>query len=158
MSCQAQDRSDWCRKHLTILSQMKSFCLLIHMDIRMQWIQKYRHKSGNIVWLNRPNIDFYLLAGCTNLNVPMAHGSSHRPRRCVECNCDNGRISCTRQDPIHDCPKLNCPIEDQIHEEGECCKVCKGMLVNLWSVGGNDMSSLVEFDEFLLFFLFSRFL
>ena len=59
----------------------------------------------------------------------MAHGSSHRPRRCVECNCDNGRISCTRQDPIHDCPKLNCPIEDQIHEEGECCKVCKGILL-----------------------------
>ena len=65
----------------------------------------------------------------------MAHGSSHRPRRCVECNCDNGRISCTRQDPIHDCPKLNCPIEDQIHEEGECCKVCKGMLVNWWLPG-----------------------
>ena len=69
---------------------------------------------------------FLQIVGCQINNIPILHGSSHRPRRCVECSCDNGRISCTRQDPNHDCPKLNCPTSDQIQEEGECCKVCKG--------------------------------
>ena len=66
-----------------------------------------------------------ILVGCQINKIPISHGSFHRPRRCVECACDNGRISCTRQDPVHDCPKLNCPLSDQIQEEGECCKICK---------------------------------
>ena len=72
---------------------------------------------------------FEYKAGCQINQIPIVHGTSHRPRRCVECHCDNGRLNCTRQDPINDCPKLNCPLEDQIHEEGECCKVCKGKIV-----------------------------
>lgn len=55
----------------------------------------------------------------------IAHGSSHQPtiKPCVSCSCDDGRLHCHR---IEDkCPLLTCSIEDQILEEGKCCKVCK---------------------------------
>ena len=121
---------------LKVLNDHELTTIAFHIDT-YQYMNEinlgiWAHEYNRVVQYNSidsKTIYFSFIAGCTNLNVPMAHGSSHRPRRCVECKCDNGRISCTRQDPIHDCPKLNCPIEDQIHEEGECCKVCKGMLL-----------------------------
>ena len=55
-----------------------------------------------------------------------SHGSTFRPRRCVDCHCDNGKLTCTRTNPNTECPVLHCPSEDQILEDGECCKTCKG--------------------------------
>ncbi|XP_059080209.1 protein kinase C-binding protein NELL1-like isoform X4 [Tigriopus californicus] len=55
----------------------------------------------------------------------IAHGTSHQPtiKPCVSCSCDDGRLHCHR---IEDkCPLLTCSIEEQILEEGKCCKVCK---------------------------------
>ncbi|KAK2169520.1 hypothetical protein LSH36_9g12031 [Paralvinella palmiformis] len=37
---------------------------------------------------------------------------------------DNGRMTCHREEQ---CPPLDCPPEQQVAVEGECCKFCKGL-------------------------------
>ena len=67
-----------------------------------------------------------LLAECRHFGGAVhPHGSHFSPKRCVDCECDNGHINCTRRDPITTCPKLSCPESEQVLQEGQCCKTCK---------------------------------
>ncbi len=66
------------------------------------------------------------LAECRRFGTVIPHGGSYSPRQCAECRCDDGRLHCDRTDPETECPTLKCPVEQQVQEEGRCCKVCKG--------------------------------
>lgn len=35
-------------------------------------------------------------------------------------------MKCTKQDPETTCPKLECPEEERINIQNECCPICKG--------------------------------
>ncbi|XP_054160261.1 protein kinase C-binding protein NELL2-like [Oppia nitens] len=46
--------------------------------------------------------------------------------KCGECVCNDGKTSCKQIISETMCPKLNCPPEQQIYRENECCKICAG--------------------------------
>nr|XP_054760001.1 kielin/chordin-like protein [Lytechinus pictus] len=45
---------------------------------------------------------------------------------CTNCSCSDGAVTC--RSVSLSCPSLDCPPEDQVKEEGDCCKHCAGAL------------------------------
>ena len=62
-------------------------------------------------------------AECRRFGVSIPHGATYRPSACAACQCSDGRLRCDRQ---RECPALDCPADQQVREEGKCCKVCRG--------------------------------
>lgn len=60
----------------------------------------------------------------------MTHGevviTALRGDTCTTCQCEDGFVNCTNVDTSRDCPRLTCPLEQRVREEGTCCHVCKG--------------------------------
>ena len=54
-----------------------------------------------------------------------SHGDIFSPKKCITCQCLDGHINCSRQNPQQDCPALNCPLNEQVLEEGQCCPTCR---------------------------------
>ncbi|XP_075212261.1 protein kinase C-binding protein NELL2-like isoform X2 [Lycorma delicatula] len=52
------------------------------------------------------------------------HGDSVSLKQCVQCECRDGSMHCTRIDPETMCPPLNCPVQEQFSVPEECCKFC----------------------------------
>uniref|UniRef100_A0A1B6DC00 Protein kinase C-binding protein NELL2 n=1 Tax=Clastoptera arizonana TaxID=38151 RepID=A0A1B6DC00_9HEMI len=52
------------------------------------------------------------------------HGDSVNFKQCVECECRDGSMHCTRIDPETMCPPLPCPPSQQFSVPDECCKFC----------------------------------
>ncbi|XP_066903071.1 protein kinase C-binding protein NELL1 isoform X3 [Halyomorpha halys] len=48
-------------------------------------------------------------------------------KQCVECECRDGSMHCTRIDPDTMCPPLDCPVHKQFSAPDECCKFCPGV-------------------------------
>lgn len=40
---------------------------------------------------------------------------------CLKCRCKKGLMTCSKKA----CPVLQCPINKQVHEKGECCPRCR---------------------------------
>ncbi|KAK2188777.1 hypothetical protein NP493_123g07043 [Ridgeia piscesae] len=53
------------------------------------------------------------------------HGEGFKPRSCVNCTCEDGKMTCKRQLQT-ECPHLECSRSEQVRVSGMCCKVCKG--------------------------------
>ena len=53
------------------------------------------------------------------------HGSIFNPKPCTECQCNNGHLNCSIKDPVKDCPKLDCPLEEQTRDGEKCCQSCR---------------------------------
>merc|ERR1712001_400591 len=49
-------------------------------------------------------------AQCRHFETPYSHGDVFSPKQCITCQCNDGHINCSRQDPQKDCPSLNCPL------------------------------------------------
>ena len=64
-------------------------------------------------------------AECRRFGVSIPHGATYRPSACAACECSDGRLHCDRQ-RAEECPALDCPADQQVREEGRCCKVCRG--------------------------------
>ena len=56
----------------------------------------------------------------------LTHGEVFVPKRCHTCECNDGHVECSRIDQEKDCPKLSCPSNQRIVEEGKCCPICRG--------------------------------
>jgi hypothetical protein len=54
------------------------------------------------------------------------HGDLVSLKQCVECECRDGSMHCTRIDPETMCPPLLCPHHQQFSVPDECCKFCPG--------------------------------
>uniref|UniRef100_A0A146LP18 Protein kinase C-binding protein NELL2 n=2 Tax=Lygus hesperus TaxID=30085 RepID=A0A146LP18_LYGHE len=48
-------------------------------------------------------------------------------KQCVQCECHDGSMHCTRIDPETMCPPLDCPANEQFSVPDECCKFCPGV-------------------------------
>ncbi|BES99222.1 protein kinase c-Hypothetical protein protein [Nesidiocoris tenuis] len=48
-------------------------------------------------------------------------------KQCVQCECHDGSMHCTRIDPETMCPPLDCPLTEQFSVPDECCKFCPGV-------------------------------
>jgi len=55
----------------------------------------------------------------------LTHGEVFVPKRCHSCECNDGHVQCSRIDQEKDCPKLSCPSNQRIVEEGKCCPICR---------------------------------
>ncbi|XP_015834978.1 protein kinase C-binding protein NELL1 isoform X2 [Tribolium castaneum] len=55
------------------------------------------------------------------------HGELVTIKKCVECECQDGSMQCTRIDPETMCPKLTCPPDEQFSVADNCCKFCPGV-------------------------------
>ncbi|XP_050392092.1 protein kinase C-binding protein NELL1 isoform X1 [Patella vulgata] len=77
----------------------------------------------------------FCLTNCYYSGQYFDHGQDFKPRVCVNCTCDNGKMICEQQDPEESCPKLNCPESERLQIQGECCPVCKG--TNFCGLGHN---------------------
>ncbi|RZF46907.1 hypothetical protein LSTR_LSTR008035 [Laodelphax striatellus] len=55
------------------------------------------------------------------------HGDSVSLKQCVECECRDGSMHCTRIDPETMCPPLTCAPHLQFSVPEECCKFCPGV-------------------------------
>lgn len=51
---------------------------------------------------------------------------------CLKCQCNNRRLECTKKA----CPVVNCPLQKQVKEPGECCPKCVGQLNQMSSLHG----------------------
>lgn len=56
------------------------------------------------------------------------HGDMVNMKQCLQCQCHDGSMQCTKIDPNTICPPLPCPPEDQFSVQGECCKFCPGTM------------------------------
>ncbi|XP_052810970.1 protein kinase C-binding protein NELL2-like [Mya arenaria] len=63
---------------------------------------------------------------CRYQGVFYEHGTTMSPKSCHICVCDDGVMQCDRQDPMTSCPRLDCPVEDLLHVQGQCCPICRG--------------------------------
>lgn len=54
------------------------------------------------------------------------HGDKVSLKQCVECECRDGSMTCTRIDPVTMCPPLSCPPSEQVNVLDRCCKICRG--------------------------------
>jgi hypothetical protein len=57
------------------------------------------------------------------------HGELVTIKKCVECECQDGSMQCTRIDPETMCPKLTCPPDEQFSVADNCCKFCPGTVL-----------------------------
>ncbi|XP_014255233.1 protein kinase C-binding protein NELL2-like isoform X2 [Cimex lectularius] len=48
-------------------------------------------------------------------------------KQCVQCECHDGSMHCTRIDPETMCPSLECSESEQFSVPDECCKFCPGV-------------------------------
>ncbi|KAF5270123.1 hypothetical protein FQA39_LY08535 [Lamprigera yunnana] len=67
------------------------------------------------------------LRDCLMQGVFYDHGDLVNLHQCLECECRDGSMNCTRIIPETMCPKLTCPPEEQFSIPGECCKFCPGI-------------------------------
>ncbi|XP_077296655.1 protein kinase C-binding protein NELL2-like [Arctopsyche grandis] len=67
------------------------------------------------------------LKRCFLKGVLYEHGELVSPKQCVECECKDGNMGCSRIDPENKCPQLPCKLSEQISVSGECCKFCPGV-------------------------------
>ncbi|XP_074649102.1 BMP-binding endothelial regulator protein-like [Tubulanus polymorphus] len=74
--------------------------------------------------------------GCVLDGITVEDGKSMtKPgEKCTTCKCQSGELTCIRKV----CPVLNCPQKYQVHEENECCPICKGKeAVSVSSIHGS---------------------
>lgn len=71
---------------------------------------------------------YFVIEQCYFRGKTYDHGESTSIVECTHCVCTDGSMQCKKRDPEKTCPQLTCPLKDQVVVNGECCKVCRGML------------------------------
>jgi len=58
------------------------------------------------------------------LTPHLTHGETFVAARCYVCKCWAGSVTC-QQESEESCPRLECPVEEQIRQDGHCCPICR---------------------------------
>lgn len=79
-----------------------------------------------VIKLKKNNFHNMFLEQCYLRGTLYDHGDSVSLKQCVECECRDGSMHCTRIDPETMCPPLTCLPSQQFSVPDECCKFCPG--------------------------------
>lgn len=95
------------------------------VKIKYEYLSKFNIEILKIkIWFNE---HFLFSERCFLKGVLYEHGELVSPKQCVECECKDGNMGCSRIDPEKKCPPLPCKLSEQISVSGECCKFCPGI-------------------------------
>ncbi|XP_054266741.1 protein kinase C-binding protein NELL2-like isoform X1 [Macrosteles quadrilineatus] len=101
-------------------------CSCVHGEVQCRPVQCPPVNCKNPV-LNPGECCKSCLKQCYLRGTLYDHGDSVSLKQCVECECRDGSMHCTRIDPETMCPPLTCPPSQQFSVPDECCKFCPGV-------------------------------
>ncbi|KAL1116125.1 hypothetical protein AAG570_005620 [Ranatra chinensis] len=101
-------------------------CSCVHGDVECRPVQCPKIECKKPV-LNPGQCCPTCLKQCYLRGTLYDHGDVVSLKQCVECECRDGSMHCTRIDPETMCPPLHCPLHLQFSVPDECCKFCPGV-------------------------------